>query len=291
MKHLGDFDAASVLYTKFTTYRPSTGAPFTLAGTPVVSIYKDGSLTQSTAGITLTVDFDGLTGLHHLAIDTSADGTFYSAGSHFEAVITTGTVGDQLLRDAYARCYDADGTALWTYRYTATNSFNEEEGHDVVVGPNRAIYVTGMNDQQATSQIRGVTFCLCPAAQGVCLLAPQARSAFPVTAMAGIDVDQDGWRDLVFDIPLLVESGHWRSKLHRVVVVDCDEQTQIERVVTRNGLPPEVVRRIISSQAPRHTRLSAADIVLSNQDRTMEALSCDVEQLAESFGLSLRNRN
>lgn len=92
MKHLGDFDAASVLYTKFTTYRPSTGAPFTLGGTPVVSIYKDGSVTQSTAGITLTVDFDGLTGLHHLAIDTSADGTFFSAGSHFEAVITTGTV-------------------------------------------------------------------------------------------------------------------------------------------------------------------------------------------------------
>jgi cell division protein ZapA (FtsZ GTPase activity inhibitor) len=92
MKHLGDFDAGGVLYSKFTTYRPSTGAPFTLAGTPAVSIYKDGSLTQSTAGITLTVDFDGLTGLHHLAIDTSADGTFYSAGSHFEAVITTGTV-------------------------------------------------------------------------------------------------------------------------------------------------------------------------------------------------------
>ena len=92
MKHLGDYDAGGVLYTKFTTYRPSTGAPFTLAGTPVVSVYKDGSLTQSTAGITLTVDFDGLTGLHHLAIDTSADGTFYSAGSHFEAVITTGTV-------------------------------------------------------------------------------------------------------------------------------------------------------------------------------------------------------
>lgn len=92
MKHLGDFDAASVLYSKFTTYRPSTGAPFTLAGTPVVSIYKDGSLTQSVTGVTLTVDFDGLTGLHHLAIDTSADGTFFSAGSHFEAVITTGTV-------------------------------------------------------------------------------------------------------------------------------------------------------------------------------------------------------
>lgn len=122
-------------------------------------------------------------------------------------VITTGTVGDQLLRDAYARCYDLEGTALWTYRYTATNSFNEEEGRDVVVGPNRAIYVTGMNDQQATSQIRGFTFCLCPAAQGVCLLAPQVRSASPVNAMAGIDLDQDGWRDLVFDTPLVNSLG------------------------------------------------------------------------------------
>lgn len=92
MKHLGDFDAGGVLYTKFTTYRPSTGAPFTLAGTPAVSVYKDGSLTQSTAGVTLTVDFDGIAGLHHLAIDTSADGTFFSEGSHFEAVITAGTV-------------------------------------------------------------------------------------------------------------------------------------------------------------------------------------------------------
>lgn len=92
MKHLGDYDAGGTLFSKFTTFRPSTGAPFTLAGTPALSVYKDGSVTQSTAGITLTVDFDGLTGLHHLAIDTSADGTFYSAGSHFEAVITTGTV-------------------------------------------------------------------------------------------------------------------------------------------------------------------------------------------------------
>lgn len=122
-------------------------------------------------------------------------------------VITTGHVGDQLLRDAYARCYDAEGTALWTYRYTATNSFNEEEGRDVVVGPNRAIYVTGMNDQQATSQIRGVTFCLCPVDEGICLLAPLVRPAFQATAMAGLDIDQDGWRDLVFDVPFQTSLG------------------------------------------------------------------------------------
>lgn len=89
---LGDFATSTVVYGKFTTYRPSTGAPFTLAGTPALSVYKDNSTTQSTTGVTLTVDFDGVTGLHHFAIDTSADGTFYSAGSFFDVVITTGTV-------------------------------------------------------------------------------------------------------------------------------------------------------------------------------------------------------
>jgi hypothetical protein len=92
MASLGDFDAGATLYFKFTTFRPSTGAPFTLAGTPAVSVYKDASTTQSTAGVTLTADFDAVTGLNHVAIDTSADGTFYAVGSFFDVVVTTGTV-------------------------------------------------------------------------------------------------------------------------------------------------------------------------------------------------------
>lgn len=92
MTHRGDFDTSAVIYGKFTTYRPSTGAAFTLAGTPALSVYKDNSTTQSTTGVTLTADFDTVTGLNHFAIDTSADGTFYSAGSFFDVVITTGTV-------------------------------------------------------------------------------------------------------------------------------------------------------------------------------------------------------
>jgi hypothetical protein len=92
MAHLGDYDASSVIYGKFTTYRPSTGAAFTLGGTPALSVYKDGSTTESTTGVTLTADFDSRTGLNHFAIDTSADGTFYAAGSNFDIVITTGTV-------------------------------------------------------------------------------------------------------------------------------------------------------------------------------------------------------
>lgn len=92
MAHLGDFDVSTVVYGKFTTYRPSTGATYTLGGTPALSVYKDNSTTQSTTGVTLTADFDTVTGLNHFAIDTSADGTFYSAGSFFDIVITTGTV-------------------------------------------------------------------------------------------------------------------------------------------------------------------------------------------------------
>lgn len=92
MTHRGDYDAGNVVYGKFTTFRPSTGAAYTLAGTPALSVYKDNSTTQSTAGVTLTADFDSVTGLNHFAIDTSADGTFYAAGSNFDIVITTGTV-------------------------------------------------------------------------------------------------------------------------------------------------------------------------------------------------------
>ncbi len=91
-KHLGDFDTSTVIYGKFTTFRPSTGAAFTLGGTPVLSVYKDNSTTQSTTGVTLTADFDSVTGLNHFAVDTSADGTFYSTGSFFDVVVTTGTV-------------------------------------------------------------------------------------------------------------------------------------------------------------------------------------------------------
>jgi len=87
---LGDFDTSSTIYFKFTTFRPSTGAPFTLAGTPALSVYKDNSTTQTTTGVTLTADFDGVTGLNHVTVDTSD--AFYAAGSFFDVVITTGTV-------------------------------------------------------------------------------------------------------------------------------------------------------------------------------------------------------
>lgn len=110
-KSLGDYAPSTVIYSKFTTYRPSTGAAYTLGGTPALSVYKDNSTTQSTSGVTLTVDFDSVTGLNHFAIDTSADGTFYSSGSNFDVVITTGTVDSVSVVGTVVASFSIDKTS------------------------------------------------------------------------------------------------------------------------------------------------------------------------------------
>lgn len=94
-----------------------------------------------------------------------------------------------------------------------------------------------------------------------------------------------GARCIVFDIPLLVESGRWRSQVDRVLVVDCEPQTQVARVTARSGLAPDAVRAIIAAQAPRALRLAAADVVICNEGLTLAELRNVVEQVARSFGL------
>lgn len=92
-------------------------------------------------------------------------------------------------------------------------------------------------------------------------------------------------RCLVFDIPLLVESGHWRKNLDRVLVVDCDVATQVDRVVRRNGLAPGVVQSIVDAQTTRHNRLQAADIVIFNQGKSLDEIAQEVAWLRAQFGL------
>lgn len=94
-----------------------------------------------------------------------------------------------------------------------------------------------------------------------------------------------GARCIVFDIPLLVETGRWRREVDRVLVVDCEPGTQVARVVARSGLAPDEVRAIIAAQAPRALRLAAADAVICNEALDLAALRNEVEQVARSFGL------
>jgi hypothetical protein len=91
MGYQGDILAGALLDFKFQTLNTSA-VPTTLSGTPALSVYKNNSTTESTAGVTLTVDFDGRTGCNHARIDTSADGAFYAAGNNYQVVITAGTV-------------------------------------------------------------------------------------------------------------------------------------------------------------------------------------------------------
>ena len=65
-------------------------------------------------------------------------------------------------------------------------------------------------------------------------------------------------------VPLLIESGAYRDRVRRVLVVDCDEATQVARVVARSGLSPDEVRRIIATQLARAERLAVADDVIVN---------------------------
>ncbi|MCE2677634.1 MAG: dephospho-CoA kinase [Burkholderiaceae bacterium] len=69
---------------------------------------------------------------------------------------------------------------------------------------------------------------------------------------------------VVLDIPLLVESAHWRQKVDRVLVVDCSQNTQIRRVMQRSGMAAEAVQAIMATQASREQRLAAADWVVAN---------------------------
>ena len=99
------------------------------------------------------------------------------------------------------------------------------------------------------------------------------------------DAELAGVACIVFDIPLLVESKHWRQKLDRVLVIDCCEETQIARVMARNALTQAAVRSIVSAQASRALRLAAADLVLCNDGISLEQLSRQVHEMGAQFGL------
>jgi dephospho-CoA kinase len=88
-----------------------------------------------------------------------------------------------------------------------------------------------------------------------------------------------GQAPVVFDVPLLVESGRWRANVDRVLVVDATEETQLRRVIARSGWAPDAVRAVIAQQAPRKLRREAADAVIFNESLSLEELGREVRSL------------
>jgi dephospho-CoA kinase len=84
---------------------------------------------------------------------------------------------------------------------------------------------------------------------------------------------------IVYDVPLLVESSHWRQRVDRVLVVDCPESLQVSRVMQRSGWTEAAVQAVIAQQAPRAKRRAAADAVIHNEALTLEQLAQQVAEL------------
>jgi dephospho-CoA kinase len=95
---------------------------------------------------------------------------------------------------------------------------------------------------------------------------------------------------VILMIPLLIESHDYRRRCQRILVVDCPEELQVERVMARSGLAAEQVRAIMSNQVTRAVRLAAADDVIDNSRepahlrRQVEALHARYLQLAAAGG-------
>ena len=98
---------------------------------------------------------------------------------------------------------------------------------------------------------------------------------------------------VVYVVPLLVESGHHRGRVDRVLVVDCPEEVQLRRVQLRTGLAEDEIRRIIAAQVSRGKRRAAADDLIDNSDtlgalhKQVGALHRKYSALADSFERNL----
>ncbi len=87
---------------------------------------------------------------------------------------------------------------------------------------------------------------------------------------------------LIFVVPLLVESGTWRERVQRILVVDCTEETQIARVMSRNRFTREQVKAIMARQASRAQRLAVADDIIDN-DTQQAPLASQVDRLHAAY--------
>ncbi|MDP2195076.1 MAG: dephospho-CoA kinase [Rhodocyclaceae bacterium] len=95
---------------------------------------------------------------------------------------------------------------------------------------------------------------------------------------------------IVLVVPLLVESGAYRGRVGRVLVVDCSEETQIDRTMVRSGLSSGEAKKILAAQAKRQERLAAADDVINN-DAGLDELAAQVALLHERYRQLAKNLN
>ena len=153
--------------------------------------------------------------------------------------------------------------------------------------------MTTLTSSSAAS-LAGKTILLTAAAQGIGRASALACLAAGADVIA-TDVQLEGLETLVaeaaagaplivFDVPLLVESGRWRPRVARVLVIDCSTETQFARVLQRPGWTHERIEGALAAQASRQTRRAAADAVLWNDGIALVTLRNQVLMLAARWG-------
>ena len=140
MSYLGDFKLGDTLDLKFCTVN-TTGAPTQLAGGPAIAAYPANNAVEVTAGITLSVDFDSLTGLNNVRIvATAANG--YAAATNYALVITAGTVGGTSVVGYVVAHFSvenrsaAGASAVWEEleaSHVASGTFGRRVGHGIKI--------------------------------------------------------------------------------------------------------------------------------------------------------------
>ena len=84
-------------------------------------------------------------------------------------------------------------------------------------------------------------------------------------------------------VPLLIETGY-QDFVDRVLIIDCSLETQLERLVNRDGETLESAGKIVASQIERNERLQFADDIIENERKTsINALKKKILQLHETY--------
>ena len=94
---------------------------------------------------------------------------------------------------------------------------------------------------------------------------------------------------VILAVPLLAESSEWQKRCDRILVIDCEVETQINRVMKRSGLSREQTQAIIMSQASREARKAIANEVIVNES-TPEYVIQQVTRLHD-FYLQMANQS
>ena len=102
------------------------------------------------------------------------------------------------------------------------------------------------------------------------------------TAKQAFGLAKSGVPYLVFVVPLLIESGSWVKLIDYLIVVDCPEETQIQRVMHRSNMTRLDVENILKAQTSRKVRLAAANAVIENQG-SLDELKSEVLKLHQEL--------